>query len=150
MEPCSCLIEDKFRTKLGSRIFDQSRIIKKSKLINKTAKNLFIHGKESKFLPHLKHILIRQDHPPTKGDKTMGNLRVVRGLGKFRSLMSGRNLDPPSSSWSGHNTLECSKSSRLCCLGLKDLLGRVGVLDQTSLSNNLDVGQLHQRRECRT
>lgn len=59
-KPCSCLIEDKFRTKLGSRIFDQSRVIKKSKLINKMEKNLFIHGKESKFLPHLKHVLIRQ------------------------------------------------------------------------------------------
>jgi len=59
-KPCSCLIEDKFRTKLGSRIFDQSRVVKKSKLINKLETNLFIHGREAKFLPHLKHVLIRQ------------------------------------------------------------------------------------------
>jgi hypothetical protein len=79
----------------------------------------------------------------------MGNLRVARGLGKFRPHLSGCNLNLPSSSWSGHSTLEYFTSSRLWCLGLKDLLGRVGVLGVKSFSNNLEVSHL-QRREGRT
>lgn len=58
--PCSCLINEKFQQKLGHKIFDQ-RNLKKSKLINQINTNLFIHGSEEKFLPHLKHVIMKQD-----------------------------------------------------------------------------------------
>lgn len=57
--PCECLINEKFLQKLGQKIFSQ-KSLKKSKLINRVNENLFVHGAEEKFLPHLKHVLIRQ------------------------------------------------------------------------------------------
>jgi len=58
-EPCTCLINEKYTQKLGLKIYNQKNL-KNSKLLDKLQANIFVHGPEEKFLPHLKYVLLRQ------------------------------------------------------------------------------------------